>query len=83
MQGAYNATITDNTTNATFSRILAQLYGYTIWLPNIPAFLIKLGLGEMSIAVLEGQRVSSEKIQKAGFEFQHNDIEATLSISLN
>jgi uncharacterized protein (TIGR01777 family) len=83
MQGAYNATITDNTTNATLSRILANLYGYSIWIPNIPEFLIKLALGEMSIAVLEGQRISSEKIQKAGFEFQHTDIEATLSNSLS
>lgn len=83
MQGAYNATITDNTTNATLSRILAHLYGYTIWLPNIPAFLIRLGLGKMSIAVLEGQRISSEKIQKAGFKFQYTDIETTLSTSLN
>ncbi|MET0946041.1 MAG: TIGR01777 family oxidoreductase [Flavobacterium sp.] len=83
MQGAYNATITDNTTNATLSRILAHLYGYSIWLPNIPEFLIKLALGEMSIAVLKGQRISSEKIQEAGFEFQYKDIEATLSTSLS
>lgn len=83
MQGAYNATITDNTTNATLSRTLAHLYGYTIWLPHVPAFLIKLLLGEMSIAVLEGQRICSDKIQKTGFEFQHTDIEATLSISLS
>ncbi|OXA77321.1 hypothetical protein SAMN05444397_103476 [Flavobacterium aquidurense] len=83
MQGAYNATITDNTTNANLSRILAHLYGYTIWLPNIPEFIIRLALGEMSIAVLEGQRISSEKIKKAGFEFQYNDIEATLSTSLS
>lgn len=82
MQGAYNATITDNTTNATLSRILAHLYGYSIWLPNISPFLIRLALGEMSIAVLEGQRVSSEKIQNKGFEFQYTDIEATLSSSL-
>ncbi len=82
MQGAYNATITDNTTNATLSRILAHLYGYTMWMPKVPAFLIKLLLGEMSIAVLEGQRVSSEKIQKAGFEFQYTDIEMTLSTSM-
>ncbi|MFB3388953.1 TIGR01777 family oxidoreductase [Flavobacterium sp. LAR06] len=83
MQGPYNATITDNTTNATLSRILAHLYGYSIWLPNIPEFLIKLALGEMSIAVLKGQRISSEKIQEAGFEFQYKDIEATLSTSLS
>ena len=83
MQGAYNATVTDNTTNETLSRILAHLYGYSIWLPKIPAFLIKLGLGEMSIAILEGQRVSSEKIQQKGFKFQFTDIEATLSACLS
>lgn len=83
MHGAYNATITDNTTNASFSKILANLYGYKIWLPKMPAFLLKLVLGEMSVAVLEGQRVSSEKIQKTGFEFQFNDIETALSNSLS
>lgn len=82
IEGAYNATITDNTTNATLSRILAQLFGYTMWMPKIPPFFIKFILGEMSVAVLEGQRVSSEKIQKTGFEFQYTDIQATLSISL-
>jgi uncharacterized protein (TIGR01777 family) len=83
LEGAYNAAITDNTTNATLSRILAHLFGYTMWMPKIPPFLIKFVLGEMSVAVLEGQRVSSEKIQKTGFEFQYTDIEATLSISLS
>ncbi|WP_264534834.1 TIGR01777 family oxidoreductase [Flavobacterium sp. N1736] len=83
MFGAYNAAITDNTTNASLSRILANLYGYKIWLPKIPAFLIRFALGEMSDAILEGQRVSSEKIQKTGFEFQFNDIEIALSHSLS
>jgi uncharacterized protein (TIGR01777 family) len=83
MNGAYNAAITDNTTNAKLSRILAQLYGYKIWLPKIPAFVIKLILGEMSIAVLEGKRISSEKLQKAGYKFQFADIEIALSNSLS
>lgn len=83
MHGAYNAAITDNTTNGSFSKILANLYGYKIWLPKVPAFLIRFALGEMSVAVLEGQRVSSEKIQKTGFEFQFSDIETALSNSLS
>lgn len=78
MQGAYNATITDNTTNLTFSRILAHLYGYKIWLTKAPAFIIKIVLGEMSEAILKGQRVSSAKIQKAGFQFQFTDLEQAL-----
>ena len=83
MHGAYNAAVTDNTTNSSFSKILANLYGYKIWLPKIPAFLLKLVLGEMSVAVLEGQRVSSEKIKKSGFEFRFTDIEIALSHSLS
>ncbi|MBF4518795.1 TIGR01777 family protein [Flavobacterium sp. ANB] len=83
MNGAYNAAVTDNTTNAKLSRILAHLYGYKIWVPKIPAFVIKLILGEMSIAILEGKRVSSEKIQKAGYEFLFIDIEVALSNSLS
>lgn len=83
MHGAYNAAVTDNTTNGSFSKILANLYGYKIWLPKVPEFLLQFVLGEMSVAVLEGQRVSSEKIQKSGFEFQFNDIETALSNSLS
>lgn len=79
MHGAYNATVTDNTTNSGFSKILANLYGYKIWLPRVPEFILKIVLGEMSAAVVEGQRVSSEKIQKEGFEFQYYDIETALS----
>jgi NAD dependent epimerase/dehydratase family enzyme len=44
--GAFNAAITDDTTNASFSATFAKVYGYKIWLPNVPAFLIKLALGE-------------------------------------
>jgi uncharacterized protein (TIGR01777 family) len=83
MHGPYNACITDNTTNSRFSRTLANLFGYAIWLPKIPPFILRIVLGEMSVAVLEGQRVSSEKIQKMGFEFQFTDLEKTLVSCLN
>ncbi|MCP2029410.1 uncharacterized protein (TIGR01777 family) [Flavobacterium sp. HSC-32F16] len=78
MHGPYNAAVTDNTTNERFSRLLASLYGYAIWLPKVPPFVLRIVLGEMSEAVLKGQRVSSEKIQKTGFEFQFTDLEKAL-----
>lgn len=40
----------------------------------IPAFLLKWILGEMSCIVLEGSRISSHKIQKAGFIFKYPGI---------
>ncbi|MDA6069361.1 TIGR01777 family oxidoreductase [Flavobacterium sp. AC] len=82
MHGPYNACITDDTTNASLSKTLANLFGYKIWLPKAPAFILKIVLGEMSAAVLEGQRVSSEKIQKTGFVFQFTDLERALASCL-
>lgn len=83
LQGPYNAAITDNTTNSRFSRTLANLFRYTIWLPKVPSFVLRIILGQMSEAVLEGQRVSSEKIQKTGFEFEFTDLEKALVSCLN
>ncbi|PXY44268.1 TIGR01777 family oxidoreductase [Flavobacterium hydrophilum] len=79
MKGAYNATVLDNTTNEILSKTLANLFKYSIWLPKVPAFVLKIVLGEMSIAVLTGKRVSSEKIKNEGFKFQFEDLERALS----
>ncbi|HSN48325.1 MAG TPA: TIGR01777 family oxidoreductase, partial [Flavobacterium sp.] len=78
MMGAYNAAIFDNTTNAVFSKTLAKLYGYSIWLPNVPAFLIKIALGEMAQIILKGRRVSPQKIIDTGYEFQFTILEEAL-----
>lgn len=78
MNAAYNAAITDNTTNSIFSKTLAKTFGYSIWLPNVPSFLIKLAMGEMAQIILTGQRVSSSKIEKTGFQFQFTSLEKAL-----
>lgn len=78
MEGAYNAAITDDTNNKLFSKILAEIYGYSIWLPSVPSFLIKFLLGEMAKLVLTGRRISNTKIKKLGFEFQYNNLEEAL-----
>jgi uncharacterized protein len=78
MNGAYNAAVEDDTTNASFSKILAKVYGYSIWLPNVPSFLIKLGMGEMAAIILKGRRISAEKIKKTGFQFRFTSLEKAL-----
>ena len=79
MEGAYNAAINDNTTNAVFSKTLACVFGYSIWLPNIPAFVLKFVMGEMAVIVLTGRRVSSDKIEETGFKFKFKNLEQALS----
>ena len=78
MEGAYNAAILDDTTNTIFSKTLARIYGYSIWLPNVPAFILKLVMGEMAVIVLTGRRVSSDKIEKVGFQFKFRNLEVAL-----
>jgi uncharacterized protein (TIGR01777 family) len=78
MTGAYNATINDSTTNLSFSKTLANALGRPIWLPNIPSFLMRMGMGEMSSIILTGRRVSSDKIRKLGFRFQYKGLKKAL-----
>ncbi|MDI6050539.1 TIGR01777 family oxidoreductase [Flavobacterium sp. XS2P24] len=78
MEGAYNAAVSDNTTNTIFSKTLARIFGYSIWLPNVPAFVLKLVMGEMAVIVLTGRRVSSDKIEETGFQFKFKNLEEAL-----
>lgn len=78
MNGPYNAAINDSTTNEIFSKTLARVLGYAIWLPNVPAFVLKFAMGEMSKIILTGRRVSSEKIEKLGFKFKFKNLEEAL-----
>jgi NAD dependent epimerase/dehydratase family enzyme len=44
----------------------------------VPAFFLKLLLGEMSIVVLGSTKASSKKIENAGFQFKYPEIEGAL-----
>ncbi|TRX39258.1 TIGR01777 family oxidoreductase [Flavobacterium restrictum] len=83
MQGAYNAVVADNTTNTIFSKKLAHVLGFALWLPNVPAFILHLMLGEMAVIVLTGRRVSSDKIRNLGFHFEFKDLEEALEDCLS
>lgn len=78
LQGAFNAAIEDETTNASFSAAIAKGLNKKIWLPNVPAFFLTLFLGEMAKLVLEGSRVSNKKIKDAGFVFNDNELNKVL-----
>ncbi len=78
MQGPYNAAVNDGTTNASFSATLAKVFGYRIWLPKVPGFVLQLVLGQMAQLVLQGRRVASDEIEKMGFQFQFTNLEKAL-----
>jgi hypothetical protein len=45
----------------------------------VPAFVLKIMLGEMSIEVLKSANVSARKMQLAGFDFAYATIEKALA----
>lgn len=70
MKGIYNATAPQPVTNKEFTESIGDALGKKTINAPAPAFVLKLAMGEMAIAVLGGQRTSSMKIQDAGFTFQ-------------
>lgn len=60
-----------------FGKTLAKVINKPHWMP-VPSFLLKLILGEMSILVLEGQRVLPEKLLRAGFVFRFPHLQEAL-----
>lgn len=79
MNGAYNAVAPDFVTNERFTKKIAEHLNKKIWLPNIPKFIIKVALGEMSVLALEGSRISAQKIIDSGFKFKYESLESALS----
>ena len=78
LTGTYNATANCDS-NHDFMKALAKALNRPFFMPKVPAFLLKLILGEMAALVLNSTNASNEKVKSAGFIFQNEDIEATLS----
>jgi len=79
IKGPYNAVAPSPVTNTDFIKAIATTLNKPLLLPNIPAFVLKLMLGELSTVVLDGARVSSRKIQNTGFTFRFDALPKALS----
>lgn len=78
LQGVFNAVAPNPSTNQQLTQAAAKAKGKPYIGIGVPGFALKLVLGEMAAMVLGGNRVSSQKIQKAGFEFEFPDLESAL-----
>lgn len=70
LQGVFNAVSPNPATNFRLTQEAARAKGKPFIGIGVPAFLLRLILGEMAEMVLGGNRVSSSKIQKSGFEYE-------------
>ncbi len=79
LSGSYNAVAPNPVSNKALTLTLAKAMKGKLYIPmQVPAFVLKIMMGQRSIEVLKSTTVSCKKIQDAGFEFGFKTIEAAL-----
>ena len=78
LKGVYNIVAPDPVTNKVLTQKIAKILKRPLWLPNIPAFALKLLLGEFAESIIGGSKVSSQKFTDAGFTFKYPTLESSL-----
>jgi uncharacterized protein len=76
--GIFNGVAPDPVTNEELMAEIAKQLDKTNWLPNVPSFVLKTTLGEMSTILLDSQLVSSDKIVEQGFDFHYSNLPKAL-----
>ena len=82
VHGPVNLTAPDMPSNAQVTSALARVLRRPAILP-VPAFALKLVLGEFSVEITGSAAVKPEVLQNAGFEWQHPTIESALRAELS
>ena len=75
--GPYNACAPHPVRNREFAKTLGQVLHRPAFMP-MPAFALKVGLGELSGLLLGGQKALPERLLVAGFTFQFTELRAAL-----
>ena len=78
LAGAYNGVAPNPVTNAELTKAIASILKKPLWLPNVPPFVLRLLVGEMADIVVNGSKVSAEKILATRFKFQYSQIDDAL-----
>ncbi|MDJ1484304.1 TIGR01777 family oxidoreductase [Cytophagaceae bacterium YF14B1] len=78
LSGAYNAVGPHPDTNKELIRVAAQTLKRPLFLPNVPAFALKLLVGQLADTVLGSLKISNQKIAQTGFTYQFPDLSTAL-----
>ena len=77
-EGIINAVAPDYVTNQELTKALAKHLKRPLFLPNIPQFIMKLLLGEMSILLFNNKKIIPKRALSLGFKFQFDTVEKAL-----
>jgi hypothetical protein len=78
MEGIYNAVAPEHHSSLSLSKTIAKTFKKPFLNVGAPAFLLKLIFGELSILLLTGSRISSNKLVQKGFVFQFPKLKEAL-----
>lgn len=78
LEGVFNGVAPNAVQQAELVKAIAKVLGKPIFMPKVPAFVIRAILGEMSEIILESQRVSCKKIEQLGFNFKYHQLKPAL-----
>jgi len=75
--GPFNLAAPEPVTNADFTRALGRALGRPTLIP-VPAFALRLALGEMADLLLTGQRAVPAKAEALGYQFKYGGVDAAV-----
>ncbi|MGD9099430.1 MAG: TIGR01777 family oxidoreductase [Anaerolineae bacterium] len=75
--GPFNLCAPDTLTNAALMRVLGQVMGRPAFM-RVPAWALRLSLGELSTTLLHSQRAVPRRLLELGFTFQFPEAQAAL-----
>ncbi len=75
--GPFNLVSPNALTHAQFMRTVGQVMRRPVWVP-LPAFAVRLLLGEMSSILLTGQKVTPRRLLDLGFTFRFRELDVAL-----
>jgi hypothetical protein len=78
LSGPVNAVMPEPVTNAEFTKAVARSVHRPALFP-VPAFFLRLALGDLSHLLLDSQRVEPKYLQKRGFSYRYRDVGAAMA----
>lgn len=80
--GIYNAVTPAAVSNADMMAGISKTLNRKMWLPNVPAWALKIGLGELSSELLADQHVMPNQLLKQQYEFKYAELSDALREAL-
>ena len=77
-KGAFNAVSSEHISNLSFSKKISKIFNHPFLAIGVPSFILQIVFGEMSTIILNGSRISANKIKQAGFKFKFENLEKAL-----